>query len=57
MIESGPMDHERFGAMLDEHHAQLRDGLGISTPKLKSMIDGCKAAGALCGKLNAGGSS
>jgi galactokinase len=55
MIEGGPMDHERFGAMLDEHHAQLRDGLGISTPKLESLIDGCKAAGALGGKLNGSG--
>lgn len=55
MLESGSMDHARFGAMLDEHHAQLRDGLGISTPKLESLIEGCKQAGALGGKLNGSG--
>ncbi len=55
MLSSGPMDHERFGAMLDEHHAQLRNGLGISTPKLESMLEGCRAAGALGGKLNGSG--
>ncbi|MFH1732987.1 MAG: galactokinase family protein [Planctomycetota bacterium] len=55
MLESGPLDRARFGAMLDEHHAQLRDGLGISTPKLESLIAGCKQAGALGGKLNGSG--
>ncbi len=55
MLQSGSIDHKRFGQMLDEHHAQLRDRLGISTPRLESLIDGCKEAGALGGKLNGSG--
>jgi len=55
MLQSGRLNSERFGAMLDEHHAQLRDKLGISTPKLERLIQGCKDAGALGGKLNGSG--
>lgn len=55
MLESGRVNPSRFGAMLNEHHAQLRDRLGISTPKLESLIQAAKAAGALGGKLNGSG--
>jgi galactokinase len=55
MLETGPVDPERFGRMLDEHHAQLRDRLGISTPKLEALIAACKDVGALGGKLNGSG--
>ena len=55
MLESGRIDQRRFGEMLDQHHAQLRDALGISTPKLERLIQGSKAAGALGGKLNGSG--
>ena len=51
MLQSGDVDDRRFGEMLDQHHAQLRDRLGISTPKLENLIQGCKEAGALGGKL------
>jgi len=51
MLESGKLDATRFGAMLDKHHAQLRDRLGISTPKLESLISGCRRMGGLGGKL------
>ncbi len=51
MLQSGKIDARRFGEMLDLHHAQLRDRLGISTPKLESMIEGAKDAGALGAKL------
>jgi galactokinase len=51
----GSLDAERFGTMLDEHHAQLREKLGISTPKLESLLEASKAAGALGGKLNGSG--
>jgi len=49
------LDHERFGRLLDEHHAQLRDALGISTDKLEQLIAAAKGAGALGGKLNGSG--
>ncbi|MFW6157831.1 MAG: galactokinase family protein [Planctomycetota bacterium] len=55
MLESGDIDDARFGEMLDEHHAQLRDRLGISTPKLEELIAACRGAGALGGKLNGSG--
>ena len=55
MLEHGPFEPKRFGEMLDLHHAQLRDRLGISTPKLESLIEGCKKFGALGGKLNGSG--
>ena len=55
MLESDEIDSRRFGEMLDEHHAQLRDGLGISTPKLEELIEACRGAGALGGKLNGSG--
>jgi len=55
MLESGGLDTARFGQMLDAHHAQLRDKLGISTPKLESLITASKQAGALGGKLNGSG--
>ena len=55
MLESCKLDPARFGAMLDQHHAQLRDRLGISTPKLESLINGCKSVGGLGGKLNGSG--
>ena len=55
MLESGELEPERFGAMLDRHHVQLRDGLGISTPKLEDLIQGSKEVGALGGKLNGSG--
>jgi galactokinase len=49
------LDGDRFGEMLDEHHAQLRDRLGISTDKLERLIGAAKDAGALGGKLNGSG--
>jgi galactokinase len=49
------LDPQRFGQLLDDHHAQLRDALGISTDKLERMIAAAKGAGALGGKLNGSG--
>lgn len=51
----GEVDHERLGAMLYEHHVQLRDGIGVSHPKLDALLDAAMEAGALGGKLNGSG--
>jgi galactokinase len=44
-----------FGALLSKHHTQLRDGLGLSTPKIERMLEASMAAGALGGKINGSG--
>ncbi len=48
-------DTARLGRLLYEHQAQLRDGIGVSHPKLDEMLDAAMAAGALGGKLNGSG--
>jgi len=49
------LDEKLFGELLNEHHKQLRDGLGISTPKIEAMLKACRKAGALGGKINGSG--
>jgi len=44
-----------LGRLLSAHHAQLRDGLDLSTPKIERMMDAALAAGALGGKINGSG--
>jgi len=48
-------DHAKLGRMLYEHQVQLRDGIGVSHPRLDELIDAAMAAGALGGKLNGSG--
>ena len=48
-------DQERLGEMLLEHQRQLRDGIGVSHPKLDALIEASMEAGALGGKLNGSG--
>jgi len=45
----------RLGKMLLEHQRQLRDGIGVSHPKLDLLIEAAVEAGALGGKLNGSG--
>ncbi len=45
----------RLGEMLLEHQRQLRDGVGVSHPKLDELIDAAMGVGALGGKLNGSG--
>jgi galactokinase len=52
-LEDG--DGEAIGPLLLEHHAQLRDGLELSTPKIERMLEASLAAGALGGKINGSG--
>ncbi len=47
---------QALGRLLDAHHAQLRDGLGVSTPKLEALIEAARSAGALgCKLVGSGG--
>ncbi len=55
LLSSKPLDHVRLGQMLTEHHAILRDVLGISTPKIDSMLEAALGAGATGGKINGSG--
>lgn len=55
MLESGNIDEERFGQLLRRHHANLRDGLNISTPIIEAILDKAYEAGALGGKFNGSG--
>jgi galactokinase len=48
-------DEVKIGHLLTLHHAQLRDGLGLSTPKIERMLEASRAAGALGGKINGSG--
>jgi galactokinase len=48
-------DHASVGALLSEHHSQLRDGLDLSTEKMERMIDASLTAGALGAKVNGSG--
>lgn len=55
LIQQPRLDHHRFGRLLTEHHAVLRDALRISTPKIDRMLDAALNAGALGGKINGSG--
>ncbi len=49
------LDERKFGELLNEHHAILRDVLKISTPKIDRMLDSALSAGAFGGKINGSG--
>jgi len=51
----GDFNPQELGRLLDAHHKQLRDGLGVSTPKIERMIAAAKEAGALGCKINGSG--
>ena len=55
MLQARTFDEVRLGGLLVEHQRQLRDGIGVSHPKLDSLIQVSVAAGALGGKLNGSG--
>jgi len=44
-----------LGGLLTRHHQELRDGLGISTPKIDRMIEAAMKNGALGCKINGSG--
>ncbi len=55
LLASEQFDPRRLGEMLYAHQVQLRDGIGVSHPKLDELIETAMAAGALGGKLNGSG--
>jgi len=55
LLSNKKIDSKQLGQLLDEHHIQLRDGLGISTPKIETILTAAKKAGAIGGKINGSG--
>ncbi|GAI12811.1 unnamed protein product, partial [marine sediment metagenome] len=55
LLSQPEVDEAELGRLLLEHHRHLRDGIGVSTPKLDSLIDASMEAGALGGKVNGSG--
>ena len=55
LIRTGTMTDEKLGSMLSEHQANMRDGLGISTPAIDKILETAIANGAYGGKFNGAG--
>lgn len=55
MFESGNVDDVKLGELLNAHMANLRDGLGISTPIIDKILEIALAHGAYGGKFNGSG--
>lgn len=55
ILQAPVLDHGRFGQLLTDHQANLRDAQRISTPKIDRMLDAALNAGALGGKINGSG--
>ncbi len=55
MFRSGSVNPPELGCLLYKHHQQLRDGIGVSTPKIDAMLEAAMEAGALGGKINGSG--
>ena len=54
-MAKGTVDGDEMGRALTRHHAVLRDVLGLSTPRIESMLDAAMGAGAWGGKINGSG--
>lgn len=55
MLDSDSFSPEKFGELLKRHHANLRDGLNISTPAIEEILETSYKHGALGGKINGSG--
>lgn len=55
LLKTDPVDSIALGRLISAHHAQLRDGLGISTPAIEQILDMAMASGAFGGKVNGSG--
>ena len=48
-------DFPRFGALLFESHASLRDDFDVSTPELDAIVEAARRSGALGARMTGGG--
>lgn len=55
LLDAGKPDPEKLGELINHHHAMLRDGIGVSTPRIEKMISAAHKAGALGAKVNGSG--
>ncbi len=55
IFETGTIEPNVLGDMLNQHHALLRDGLNISTGTIDHILDVAMQNGALGGKINGSG--
>ncbi len=55
LLSRREVDPVRLGELLYAHHCHLRDGIGVSTPKIDRMLEAAMEAGALGGKVNGSG--
>ncbi|MEJ5252014.1 MAG: GHMP kinase [Chthonomonadetes bacterium] len=55
MLKNDSWTPQALGDLLLAHHTQLRDGVGVSTPKIEKMLESALRAGALGGKVNGSG--
>ena len=54
-LKKPKVDDEKLGELIYRHHVNLRDGLGISTDTVETILDTALANGALGGKINGSG--
>ncbi|MGI6704799.1 MAG: galactokinase family protein [Clostridia bacterium] len=54
-LQGSPVDEATLGELLRRHHANLRDGLGVSTPLIEEIFREGYRKGALGGKINGSG--
>ena len=52
---TGQVDQQAMGEALNQHHAVLRDVLGLSTPRIEAMSNAALKAGAWGSKINGSG--
>lgn len=55
LLKSEEFSPVLFGELLKRHHANLREGLNISTPAIELILDTAYENGALGGKINGSG--
>ncbi|MBE7025130.1 MAG: GHMP kinase [Ruminococcaceae bacterium] len=55
LLAADEIDDAAIGALICRHHANLRDGLQISTPRIEEILQTAMENGALGGKINGSG--
>jgi galactokinase len=50
-LRKEPVNLQKIGALMNEHHTMLRDHLKITVPRIDAMIEAAKAAGAYGAKI------